>query len=849
MLSFVLTLLATVPVTTQESQSLAAPLVLHDPSINLWTSPAGPTGGPTAGADGTPVPMCVLVRVDGDKIVRLLGAEPAEVPSPGEIVTKTDFTTTSFSTLYEGVELTLAFITPRLPEDLEVFARPVTYVELRARSLDGNEHGIDLYFDVSARAAVGDPVQSVQGELLDIEGLETATVAGTAAESGSPLAVFVSARKGPGVRANYGPAAELRQAFIERRTARIPQEFSGARAADAESPAISVRLEGRSGASYVIAKGAAEPVMARALLASTEEGTIRYFDERMRPYWRRDGIEVGEMLQGADAAAPQWIERCESFDRELGQDLLALGGASWLRLCQHAYRQAFAGAVLCADSSGRPLLFCIDGTNERRVASVERSAALEPLLLLLSSDLTKALLTPLLDYAASQRWAASHAPMELGIYPHAAGSSVQVSAALPARALDSTATLLLMVAALCEREGRVEFAAKYWKQLSGWARLLEQQGFDFGGDAKMDSPTRLVAHDAGLGAKVVLALGAYSRMVRRMGSAQRADELDLLSRTWAAEWEHRATEAAHTKLAFDAPGTWSQKPELAWDGLLKLGLFPEELKQREVAHYRSKLGTLGLPLDSRSSVTRPERSMGSACLAANRADFEAMVTPILTALDATGSHGPIAEEWDALGSTPQVGAAGASVGGFFLRALFEDALARKWLARGARGPLNWARPPGEIARVLVADARSGEHEWRWIAEEPQSDWQSAEFDDASWNHGRAAFGTLAASASASRTEWSGSPLWLRRSFDLTATPNEELRFLVSHSSACELWINGVVAARLSGSSGGYVLERVSTEATAALRVGQNVLAVACASPSGRPYFDVGLVTTPRAGQR
>lgn len=849
MLSLVLTLLAGAPASTQESQRHAAPLVLHDPAIDLWSSPTGPTGGTTAHATGSLVPMCVLVRVDGDKVVRLLGSEPMEVPTPSDIATQVDFTTTRFSALYEGVELTLVFVTPRLPDDLDVLARPTTYVELRARSLDGNEHGIDLYLDVSARAAVRDATQDVQGKLLDIEGLETATVAAVEPENFAPCAIAVSARKGPGVRANYGPAAELRQAFVERRSARISQDFSSARPAEAESPAISVRLEGRGGAGYVVARDSAEPVIARAIVASAEDWSLRYFDERLRPYWRRDGSDMATMLQAADAAGPQVIERCEAFDRELAQDLLALGGATWLQLCRNAYRQTFAGTVLCADFNGRPLLFPIDSSQDLRVASVELASSLEPLLLLCSSDLAKALLTPLLDYAASPRWNAPYAPESLGTFPLAACSSMPSSSLCPSRALDSTSALLLMTAALCEREGRVEFAAKYWKQLSGWARYLEQQGFDVPSASDAESPTARVAHDAGLSARIVLALSAYGRMARRMGSAQRADELELLTRTWAAEWEHRAAEEQQTKLAFDAPGSWGQKPELAWDGLLKLELFPEALKQREMAHYRRKLAPLGLPLDSRSSSTRVDRTMASASFATSREDFEALVTSMHAAIEALRNHGPVPEQWDALSGTTDGRSAGASVGSFFLRALFDEAISRKWLARGARGPLNWARPPGEVARVLVADARNGEHEWHWTSQEPAKGWPSADFDDGSWNRGLAAFGMPGAAAAVTRSEWSGARLWLRRGFELSGPPNEELRLAVNHAGACELWLNGVFAARLTGSSGGYVLERVTPEAAGALRSGRNELAVVCETPRGAPYFDVGLVTVVRTATR
>ena len=68
-------------------------------------------------------------------------------------------------TIYEfagaGVKLGLTFLTPALPDDLDVLSRPLTYLEWRASSSDGAAHDVTIYFDAGSDLVVNTPDQPV----------------------------------------------------------------------------------------------------------------------------------------------------------------------------------------------------------------------------------------------------------------------------------------------------------------------------------------------------------------------------------------------------------------------------------------------------------------------------------------------------------------------------------------------------------------------------------------------------------------------------------------------------------------------------------------------------------------
>ena len=66
----------------------------------------------------------------------------------------------------------------------------------------------------------------------------------------------------------------------------------------------------------------------------------------------------------------------------------------------------------------------------------------------------------------------------------------------------------------------------------------------------------------------------------------------------------------------------------------------------EVAHDKNVMHRYGVPLDSRTHLTKTIQSFWSATLADNQSDFEAIISPAYDYLNQTTTRDPIADSYE-----------------------------------------------------------------------------------------------------------------------------------------------------------------------------------------------------------
>ncbi len=825
----------------------AVPLVAHDPYLSIWSCADRLTDDATRHWTGAKHSLVSLIRVDG-KTFRLMGDEPKSIPAMEQKSVRVLPTRSIYEFQSARLQVTLTFLTPALCDDLDVLSRPLTYLTWDVRALDGEKHAVSVYLSASGELAVHDPAQHVTWSRPKAIGLSVLQIG----SSQQP----VLQRKGDGTRIDWGYAylaapAEAgttsqigsgsictRRFVDDGRLASSPDADDPRmpRAASDDAPTMAIAIDA--------ANVGAETVSRYAMIAYDDEYSINYFGQRLRPYWRRSGAATSELLRTAAKDYPALQSRCTAFDDELMKELASVGGDKYATLCALAYRQALAGSKLVADADGSPLLFPKENTSNGCIATVDVIYPMAPQFLLLSPTLAKASLVPVLNYAASSRWKFPFAPHDLGTYPQATaqvygGGERTEENQMP---VEESGNMILLVAAIAKIDGNADFAAKWWPQITKWAEYLETKGFDPEKQLCTDDFAGHLAHNTNLSIKAIEAIGAYGMLCEMRGDAQAAGRYKKLATELAAKWIATANDGDHYRLVFDGAGTWSQKYNIVWDRLLGLNLFPADVARKEIAFYRTKLNRFGLPLDSRKEYTKTDWTLWTAALAESREDFEALVAPVFTFADETPQRVGFSDFYWTQNAHDAGMHARPVIGGVFIKMLADTETWKKWASRDRAGVSTWAAfPPVAQITEVVPTARQESASWHYTLEKPAENWNKPEFKTDAWKQGQGGFGTAGTPGAIVKTTWDSADIYLRREFSLPSAEPSSLQLIVHHDEDAEIYINGVLAASVSGYRSDYDLVPISDAALKTLKPGgENTLAVYCHQTVGGQYIDVGI---------
>jgi hypothetical protein len=245
-----------------------------------------------------------------------------------------------------------------------------------------------------------------------------------------------------------------------------------------------------------------------------------------------------------------------------------------------------------------------------------------------------------------------------------------------------------------------------------------------------------------LSAKAICGLGAFAKLCEMRGEKAKAEAYFKLAREFAAKWVKEADDGDHFRLAFDKPGSWSQKYNLVWDRILGLNLFPAAALRKDMDYYKKTQNKYGLPLDNRKDYTKLDWITWTATLTQNRADFEALIDPVFVFLNETPNRSPMTD-WYETKNAKKVGfTARPVVCGVFAQMLYDKAVWKKWASRDKTKAANWApMPTPPKVTVVVPAADKSPATWRYTTSSPGSDWFNADFDASSWKQGPSGFGT------------------------------------------------------------------------------------------------------------
>jgi hypothetical protein len=569
---------------------------------------------------------------------------PSE-PIPQAVQEKVEITATQ--TKYEftcgPVFLAVNFLSPLLATDLDLLSRPVSFISVNVMSKDGKPHDVKLYIDVSPDLSRNKSSEVTTTKFYKQNGILFAKT-GTVAQP-------VLKKKGDDVRINWGYSYI---AIKENKGNSLQQPF--------QKPSSQPKSFCALTADFGKIKNV--PVEETILLGYDDLYSIQYFNQNLQAWWKKKFPSMEALLKTSFAEAGNIAERCDQFDKELYNDAVKAGGEEYAKLCVLAYRQSLAAHKLVRGAHDEVLFPQKENFSNGSIWTVDVTYPSAPLSLVYNPVLLKGMVEPLMYYSESGKWKKPFPAHDIGTYPLANGQTYPED--MP---VEEAGNMIILTAAICKAEHNWSFAQKHWNTLTQWVQFLIKDGLDPANQLCTDDFAGHLARNSNLSLKAIMGIGAFSKMAYHLDKNDEASQYYDTAVSFVTKWLQLAADGDHYSLTFDKKNTWSQKYNLVWDKLLHLGLFPQEVYEKEIKYYLTKQNTFGLPLDSRKTYTKSDWIIWTATLADDRKDFEAVIKPIFKFANETPTRVPL-NDWHETTDGKQVGFQARSVvGGYFIKML------------------------------------------------------------------------------------------------------------------------------------------------------------------------------------
>lgn len=557
-----------------------------------------------------------------------------------------------------NVELKLTFLAPFMMDNLDLMSRPVNYISYDVRSLDGKEHDVQIYFEAAPNWVTFLRNQPTEVTAYSQDGLSFTKMGRT---EQNPLGrereatyytnwgyVYFAANEATSSYAAGDPVA-MRAAFVENGTLDNNEGAKNGYMAITENLGKGLNTSGKIMVGY-------DDIL-----------SLNYFGTNLRPYWNRNGDRTIE--QEFVAANNEYAElkaKSAKFDYELMQDAMRVGGKEYAELCASVYRQVIVAHKLMEAPDGTIIFPSKEISSGGFVSTVDVTYPSAPMFLYYNPELLKGLIEPIFYMAENGIWNKPYPAHDAGKYPWAFGQ--EYGEDMP---IEEAGNMLILTALLTKVDGNADYATKHWASLTKWSNYLMEKGLDPANQLCTDDFAGHLARNANLSVKAILGIAAYGYMAGEKGDKATCEKMMAKAKEMAQEWMTLADAGDHYSLSFGNKESWSQKYNMVWDKLMGWDIFPEEVKQKELAYYLTKQNQYGLPLDSRRNYTKSDWIMWTATLADDHETFMKFVQPIYDFANETTDRIGLTD-WYNTDSDKRVGFEARPVlGGFYIKMLEE----------------------------------------------------------------------------------------------------------------------------------------------------------------------------------
>lgn len=278
---------------------------------------------------------------------------------------------------------------------------------------------------------------------------------------------------------------------------------------------------------------------------------------------------------------------------------------------------------------------------------------------------------PVMRYARTEEWQFDFAPHDVGQYPLVNGQVYGDNALQYQMPVEECGNIMILVAAMCAKDGDYTFAAENMELLEKWNRYLVQYGADPENQLCTDDFAGHLAYNCNLSLKAIMGVVGFANILTHLDRGEEAAPLMEKAREYIAfVLKNAKNDDGSYRLAYDRPGTFSLKYNAILDKLWKTHLIPEEFFKAEIERYKKEALPYGVPLDSREKYTKSDWLLWVACFSENRENFEFFADLLWKAYDTMRTRVPMTDWYFADTSEMRGFQHRAVLGGLFMKLLF-----------------------------------------------------------------------------------------------------------------------------------------------------------------------------------
>ena len=634
----------------------AYPLFVKDPNFSLWTTAEELNSVNVTSWYGAEKKIYGFIKTNG-KTYCFLG-NAADFKNCGvKKAEQLHIGVTAFTTDYEfkaeNACLKVSFVSPLLPDDLNLLSMPVCYMNYEVIGDDNAEISLFVNRRISYNDISENSDKRVKGGVMPLKSFEAAFIG--------------LKRQLPLSNAHDTIGADWGWWYLSGESAYILDEVD-------LSAYLSANLTDFSNFGEEKYIGSLNRSKSGIVMIGFDEGiSIDYFGEYLKGLYLSEN-DITDALRFVYKDHADIEQKLNAFDVHLKKDSKDYG-AEYLNVLYASLRQSVAAHKLVKDKNGELLFLSKECGSNGCLATVDVSYPSMPLYLSYNPELVKGMMRPILKFARMPIWKYDFAPHDCGIYPFCTGQvyalkgnggkyhgnyagNSYVETSYPVYLLppefdaydfdsqmpvEECANMLIMFEALYKFGGERDLFLKNDELCEKWVEYLVKYGLKPDVQLCTDDFAGHLRNNLNLAIKAVIGIACYAELKDDEKHRQ-------IAKDYAEKISAFILEFDHSPLTWDSGDeTFSLKYNFAFDKIFGLGLFKQSLLEREVDYCLTRIKKFGIPLDSRKEYTKSDWLMWLARLTDNKEKRNKIIAAVNRFLTESPNRVPFSDWYDTVG--------------------------------------------------------------------------------------------------------------------------------------------------------------------------------------------------------